>query len=71
MSKETRGMGASIVSGVGIAGSALAFLVAEKFQWRMAYWTGGALGLVLLFLTDCRLRIRYVREDKNRSCKKR
>jgi MFS transporter, putative metabolite:H+ symporter len=50
MSKETRGMGASIVSGVGIAGSALAFLVAEKFQWRMAYWTGGGLGLVLLFL---------------------
>jgi MFS family permease len=50
MSKESRGMGASIVSGVGIAGSALAFLVAEKFQWRMAYWTGGALGLILLFL---------------------
>ncbi len=50
MSKEARGMGASIVSGVGIAGSVLAFLVAEKFQWRMAYWTGGGLGLVLLFL---------------------
>ena len=50
MSKEARGMGASIVSGVGIAGSALAFLVAEKFDWRMAYWTGGALGLILLFL---------------------
>jgi MFS family permease len=50
MSKESRGMGASIVSGVGIAGSALAFLVAEKFQWRMAYWTGGGLGLILLFL---------------------
>jgi MFS transporter, putative metabolite:H+ symporter len=50
MSREARGMGASIVSGIGIAGSVLAFLVAEKFQWRMAYWTGGALGLVLLFL---------------------
>jgi MFS transporter, putative metabolite:H+ symporter len=50
MSKESRGMGASIVSGIGIAGSALAFLVAEKFQWRMAYWTGGGLGLLLLFL---------------------
>ncbi len=50
MSKESRGMGASIVSGVGIAGSALAFLVAEKFHWRMAYWTGGGLGLILLFL---------------------
>jgi MFS transporter, putative metabolite:H+ symporter len=50
MSKESRGIGASIVSGVGIAGSALAFLVAEKFQWRTAYWTGGGLGLLLLFL---------------------
>ena len=50
MSKESRGIGASIVSGVGIAGSALAFLVAEKFQWRVAYWTGGGLGLLLLFL---------------------
>jgi len=50
MSKESRGMGASIVSGIGIAGSALAFLVAEKFNWRVAYWTGGTLGLLLLFL---------------------
>jgi MFS family permease len=50
MSKETRGVGASIVSGVGIAGAVLAFLVAEKFHWRTAYWTGGALGLLLLFL---------------------
>jgi len=50
MSKESRGMGASIVSGIGIAGSALAFLVAEQFNWRVAYWTGGGLGLLLLFL---------------------
>jgi MFS family permease len=50
MTKESRGMGASIVSGIGIAGSALAFLVAEKFNWRVAYWTGGGLGLLLLFL---------------------
>jgi MFS transporter, putative metabolite:H+ symporter len=50
MSKENRGMGASIVSGVGIAGAALAFLVAERFSWRMAYFTGGGLGLILLIL---------------------
>jgi putative MFS transporter len=50
MSKETRGMGASMVSGIGIAGSALGFLIAEKFNWRVAYWTGGGLGLLLLFL---------------------
>jgi MFS transporter, putative metabolite:H+ symporter len=50
MSKESRGMGASFVSGIGILGATLAFLVAEKFQWRVAYWTGGGLGLLLLFL---------------------
>lgn len=50
MSKESRGMAASFVSGIGIAGSALAFLIAEKFDWRVAYWTGGALGLLLLVL---------------------
>lgn len=50
MSKEKRGLGASIVSGIGIAGAVLAFLVAEKFNWRTAYWTGGGLGLLLLFL---------------------
>ncbi len=50
MSKEKRGLGASVVSGIGIAGAVLAFLVAEKFSWRMAYWTGGGLGLMLLFL---------------------
>jgi putative MFS transporter len=50
MTKEKRGMGASIVSGIGIAGAALAFLIAEKFNWRVAFWTGGGLGLLLLFL---------------------
>jgi len=50
MSKESRGMGASIVSGIGIAGAAFGFIVAEKFNWRVAYWTGGGLGLLLLLL---------------------
>lgn len=50
LSKESRGMGSGFVSGIGILGSVLAFTVAEKFQWRMAYWTGGGLGLILLFL---------------------
>jgi len=50
MSKESRGLGASFVSGIGILGAVVAFLIAEKFHWRMAYWTGGGLGLLLLFL---------------------
>ncbi|HJZ41547.1 MAG TPA: MFS transporter [Bacteroidales bacterium] len=50
MSKEKRGLGASIVSGIGILGAVLAFVVAERFNWRVAYWAGGGLGLALLFL---------------------
>jgi putative MFS transporter len=50
MSKESRGLGASFVSGIGIAGAGLAFLVVEKFNWRVAYWTGGGMGLILLLL---------------------
>lgn len=49
MTKETRGWGTSIVSGIGIAGAALAFQIAE-LGWREAYWTGGVLGLLLLGL---------------------
>lgn len=50
MSKEKRGLGASIVSGIGILGAVLAFMVAERFSWRTAYFTGGVLGLILLLL---------------------
>jgi len=50
MTKESRGMGASIVSGIGIAGAVLGFLIAEKFNWRVAYFTGGGLGLILLIM---------------------
>ncbi len=50
MSKEKRGLGASIVSGIGIVGAVFAFFVAERFSWRTAYFTGGALGLLLLLL---------------------
>ena len=50
MSKETRGYGTTIVSGLGIAGAVLGFLVADLFNWRVAYWVGGALGLSLLLL---------------------
>ncbi len=49
MTKETRGWGTSIVSGVGIAGAVLAYAFAE-WGWREAYWAGGVLGLLLLGL---------------------
>jgi len=45
--KELRGYGTMVVSAVGILGAAFGFLVA-KLDWRIAYVTGGVLGLVLL-----------------------
>ncbi|MEI6748027.1 MAG: MFS transporter [Bacteroidales bacterium] len=50
MSKETRGYGTTLVSGVGIVGAVLGFLVADLFNWRVAYFVGGGLGLLLLLL---------------------
>lgn len=50
MKKEHRGIGTTIVSGIGIAGAVVGFLVADQFDWRVAYYVGGAMGLVLLLL---------------------
>ncbi|MCX6312647.1 MAG: MFS transporter [Bacteroidetes bacterium] len=50
MSKESRGYGTAIVSGVGIAGAALGFLITHFFGWREAYFVGGGLGLALLVM---------------------
>lgn len=50
MSKETRGYGTTLVSGIGIVGAVLGFLVADLFNWRVAYFVGGGLGLLLLLL---------------------
>ncbi len=50
MSKENRGMGTTVVAGVGVSGAILAGLVGETFDWRTAYFIGGGLGLALLIL---------------------
>lgn len=44
-----RGYGTMVVSAVGILGAAAAFLVSQ-LDWRLAYVTGGVLGLLLLVL---------------------
>lgn len=50
MSKETRGYGTMIVAVVGILGAVLAALIGDMFDWRVAYFVGGGMGLGLLFL---------------------
>ncbi|MGZ3822495.1 MAG: MFS transporter [Mucilaginibacter sp.] len=49
LSKEKRGYGTMAISVVGLLG-AVAAGIAGKYDWRMAYYIGGALGLVLLTL---------------------
>lgn len=45
-----RGWGTTIIAGIGICGAVLAVLVGSLLSWRMAYWTGGVMGLCLLAL---------------------
>lgn len=48
--KEFRGYGTMAVATVGVSGAILANYVAEHFDWRVAYYIGGGLGMLLLLL---------------------
>ena len=49
--KEKRGFGTMIVASVGVSGAVAAYLVYQIFQdWRLCYYAGGVLGILLLFL---------------------
>jgi MFS family permease len=50
MHREKRGYATTLVAAVGILGAIAAEIVAETFDWRMAYVVGGVLGLALLLL---------------------
>jgi MFS transporter, putative metabolite:H+ symporter len=50
MSKENRGYGTMIVATVGLLGAVAAALVGDVWPWQTAYFIGGGLGLLLLFL---------------------
>jgi len=50
MSKEARGYGTTIVASVGILGAVVAAFVGKIFDWRISYFIGGGLGLLLLLL---------------------
>lgn len=43
-----RGYATTIIASVGITGAILANFVARIFDWQIAYWIGGGLGLLLL-----------------------
>lgn len=48
--KELRGYGASVVASVGLAGAIAAFFAVKLTDWRIAYFIGGGMGLILLVL---------------------
>jgi MFS family permease len=48
--RNLRGYGTAIVSSVGVFGAVIGGLVAQKVEWRTAYFIGGGLGLCLLIL---------------------
>ena len=48
--KEKRGLGTSLVAGLGLTGAIVAFFVSKEFDWRVCYYIGGVMGLLLLLL---------------------
>jgi MFS transporter, putative metabolite:H+ symporter len=49
--KHKRGLGTSVVAGIGLCGAVFAFLMKETFtNWRICYFIGGGMGFLLLFL---------------------
>lgn len=50
MEKEKRGYGTMLVVFFGALGAVVAALVADKFDWRISYFVGGGLGMLLLFM---------------------
>jgi MFS transporter, putative metabolite:H+ symporter len=51
LSKEKRGIAASIIASVGVCGAIAAYFVYQLFlDWRLCYYIGGVMGLFLLLL---------------------
>ncbi|HYC87183.1 MAG TPA: MFS transporter [Chryseosolibacter sp.] len=48
--KEKRGIAAAMIASFGILGAVTAYLLSKVVDWRMCYYIGGAMGLVLLIL---------------------
>ncbi|HEX8356612.1 MAG TPA: MFS transporter, partial [Segetibacter sp.] len=42
--KEKRGLGTSLVAGLGLTGAVAAYFVSKQFDWRVCYFIGGGMG---------------------------
>jgi len=50
MSKEHRGYGTMLVASIGVTGAVVAAILSKLVDWRMVYFIGGGLGMILLVL---------------------
>ena len=50
ISKEKRGIATSFVAAVGLSGAIVAYFISNVFDWRVCFFIGGGLGIMLLFL---------------------
>jgi putative MFS transporter len=48
--KEKRGLAATVIACAGVMGMITAYFMNQAFDWRMCYYIGGGMGLLLLFL---------------------
>lgn len=48
--KEKRAVGTSLVAGIGLSGAVVAYFTVKYFDWQMAFFVGGGLGIGLLLL---------------------
>ena len=48
--KEQRGIGTSLVAGLGLTGAVVAFFISQRYDWRICYFIGGGLGFLLLLM---------------------
>lgn len=48
--EEKRGYGTTIIASVGVIGAVVASAFAHKFDWRINYYIGGGMGIILLFM---------------------
>ena len=50
LKREQRGLGTSMVAGIGLTGAVVAYFISRAYDWRICYFIGGGMGFLLLLL---------------------
>ncbi len=69
--KQFRGYGTTVISFLGLVGALTASFVGSSYDWRVAYFVGGAMGLLVLALRIFALRESEMFEEQKKSTHKR